>query len=164
MRAPISELPSNISTMIALESTLIGLMMIMKAKLDLRKRPKKRRRVAKISQMVTSKESSTPIFFFRKRPISPHKCATCSELPSQISTMNTMINTYNIERQIKQAFSGSCKRLRQTKFFQQEHTAPYKGFLRMITLYILRLARVLRPKTFSRNVDTKFHGVILAKW
>ena len=44
---------------------------------------------------VTSKESSNPIFF-RKRPILSHTCATCSELPSNISTMiNPMLQTQN---------------------------------------------------------------------
>ena len=35
--------------------------------------------------LVKSKKSSNPIFF-RKRPILLHTCATCSELPSYIST------------------------------------------------------------------------------
>ena len=45
-----------------------------------------------IWHLVTSKGSSNPICFTRKRPISNNSCATCSELPSYISTMTKPVS------------------------------------------------------------------------
>ena len=46
--------------------------------------------------LVTSKESSNPNFFSRKRPFLHYTCATSSELPSYISTIICTIVLYEV--------------------------------------------------------------------